>query len=202
MILTIILLVLGLVLLCFLLVLFATLKITVQGTPFLCKIQLLLCQIQFNSSLDIKIVFFRLKKQSSFEQLLEAIIQKIYAKIATKKIQNQQLQKQHTSSKKTTTKKKQKVPIDKAELLQLAKKLYCCFRIKKIELLLSWDDFPYLGILYQIKQLLPPKYQKELKISFYQPAHYYCVWHTSFGQVLYQCLFWYLKIFFKSKLIS
>ena len=81
-------------------------------------------------------------------------------------------------------------------ILSLLKKIIFSFKIKKLDILFSFEQTPYIGAFYRAKLCLPLKYRKNIHISFFETFRYQFTSRIFIGKFLFALLFWFLRLNF------
>ena len=184
-----------------LIILFLPFYITFQGPPFAIKIRFFGLRCYFSvTPLTLKVTFLKKRLLITLEKILATIIVKIYYKLKKPLAKKDNV---NDNAQKTTIKNSQKVksPKSSKKLLlyyknfpSLLKITLKSFHIQKCNILLSFEQFNFIGAFFIIRQLLATKWQQNIDFSFYKETHYEVVCRAFLGKLAGGYLFWFLKI--------
>lgn len=104
----------------------------------------------------------------------------------------------NNNSKPTHAKKRKKTKSHYKKFIPfLVIKLLSSIKLKKLEILISFEEFSFAGILYAIRQFLPKKIRTGISISFTEKSSHYCV---VFKITLSRIIFVFFMFFIKTNL--
>ncbi len=192
----------------FLVFFFLPLKILWQGNFSQTEIKLLIFNLSFfkgilsHKHLSFETNFFKKKKITTIQKFLEKIFQLFFKKKSVKNESvalpavsstvNSKGKKKGSAFFRSYKKKLKKTFIN--NILGLIKKIVFSFKIQKLELLLSFEQTPYIGVFYRVKLCLPLKYRKNIHISFFESFRYQLTSRVFVGKFLFSLLFWFLRL--------
>ncbi len=184
---------------------FSPLKIVWQGNSLQAEISLYF----FNVSLFKGILYHKplafeaafLKKRRAFTS--QELLKKFFSLFSKKKIKTQS----PTSAAVRARGKKKRILFFRAykkrlkqnftnNILGLIRKIVFSFKIQKLNILLSFEQTPYIGVIYRARLFLPLKYQKDIHISFFETFRYHLTTRVFVGKFLFSLFFWFLRMNF------
>ena len=188
--------------------LFLPFKIVLQGNSLQAEISLyclnlsLFKVILYHKPISFETSFFKKKRVFTSQELFE----KIYSLFSKKKRKKTpQSQFPTSATRKARGKKKPlfyrtyKKRLKKTFINHIAgliKKIVFSFKIQKLNILLSFEQTPYIGVFYRTRLCLPLKYRKNIHISFFETFRYQLISRIFIGKFLFSLLFWFLRMNF------
>ena len=182
---------------------FLPLKILCQGNSLQTEIKLSILNFSFfkgildHKNFSFETNFFKKKKVIALKIFLEKKISRFFKKktVKTQPITspNLRLKKKKSSFK---VYKKNFNKIFKKNILSLLKKIVFSFKIKKLDILFSFEQTPYIGAFYRAKLCLPLKYRNSIHISFVEKFRYQLTSRVFIGKFLFSLFFWFLRMNF------
>ncbi len=180
---------------------FLPLKIVWQGNSLQAEVGLYFFNLSFfkgilyHKPLSFEANFF--KKKRVFNS--KAVLKKISSLFSKKKKPLASPTVDSKSKKKSSFFRSYKKKLKKAllrNIFGLIKKIIFSFKIQKINILLSFEQTPYIGIFYRARLCLPLRYRKNIHISFFENFRYQLTSRIFIGKFLFSLLFWFLRMNF------